>query len=65
MKTRLRPTVIFEGKLGRACWIVECQHGKQWLPLGDNGQISRFANKAEAKAAAAKVARAIKEGSAA
>jgi hypothetical protein len=63
IKTRIKAQHFMDGtkKVGDATavtmsYIVEVCMNRRWLPLGDNGHITRFATRAEAQKAADELA---------
>lgn len=63
IKTRIKAKHFMDGskKVGdttaiSAAYIVECYMNRRWLPLGDNGKITRFASREDAQKAADELA---------
>lgn len=60
IKTRIKAQHFMDGSkkvgdttaISAAVYIVECYMDRRWLPLGDNGKITRFASREDAQKAA-------------
>lgn len=49
IKTRIKLKHFRDGTKVSPSWIVECQHKRLWLPIGDKGRITRYATEQEAQ----------------
>lgn len=56
MKTKVKCQCFFDGKRLTSAFIVLIKNGRQWLPLGDNGEVKKFPTREAAQAEADQVA---------